>query len=69
MPHVNWGYPRPQLVRPYWLNLDGLWNLCITRLGQTNDIFAGKIRVPFPVESFLSGVKQSKRCQSRMALR
>ena len=50
-------YPRPQLVRPDWLNLNGLWNYAITPLSAgavTN--FGGQILVPFPVESALSGV-------------
>ncbi len=50
-------YPRPQLVRPDWLNLNGLWNYAVTPLAAlevTN--FDGQILVPFPIESSLSGV-------------
>jgi hypothetical protein len=50
-------YPRPQLVRPEWLNLNGLWNYAVTPLAAgaaTN--FDGQILVPFPIESSLSGV-------------
>ena len=50
-------YPRPQLVRPDWLNLNGLWNYAVTPqafLAVTN--FDGQILVPFPIESALSGV-------------
>jgi hypothetical protein len=53
-------YPRPQLVRPDWLNLNGLWKYAITPssvAGVTN--FDGNILVPFPVESALSGVMRS----------
>ena len=52
-------YPRPQMVRPDWLNLNGLWQLA---LGHPDDaVPVGKrlpdeILVPFPVESALSGV-------------
>jgi len=51
-------YPRPQLVRPDWENLNGLWDYSITSdaLGK-NAGFDGKILVPFPVESALSGVR------------
>jgi hypothetical protein len=54
------------MARPDWLNLDGLWDLRITRLGQTNDLFTGKIRVPYPVKSVLSGVKRLFTDQERM---
>jgi Glycosyl hydrolases family 2, sugar binding domain/Glycosyl hydrolases family 2/Glycosyl hydrolases family 2, TIM barrel domain len=52
-------YPRPQLVRSDWLNLNGLWEYAFTE-GATNSPahFSGYILVPFPVESGLSGVAQ-----------
>jgi hypothetical protein len=51
-------YPRPQLVRNEWLNLNGLWEYAFTQGGVTNapSHFSGQILVPFPVESGLSGV-------------
>ena len=50
-------YPRPQLVRSEWLNLNGLWNYSITSATATEATnFSGQILVPFPIESSLSGV-------------
>lgn len=52
-------YPRPQMVRKDWQNLNGLWDYAIThmRAAQPKE-FSGKILVPFCVESALSGVKK-----------
>lgn len=52
-------YPRPQMVRSEWKNLNGLWEYAITdaEAEQPAD-FTGEILVPFPVESALSGVMQ-----------
>jgi hypothetical protein len=53
-------YPRPQMQRDNnWINLNGLWNYCITK--NTDSLprdFNKVILVPFPIESALSGVKQ-----------
>jgi autotransporter-associated beta strand protein len=54
-------YPRPQMVRSNWMNLNGVWQF---QIGATNDPvplnqnLAGVILVPFPMESALSGVMQ-----------
>lgn len=52
-------YPRPQMVRENWKNLNGLWDYAITPkdAGQPS-VWAGKILVPYPLESALSGVKK-----------
>jgi len=55
-------YPRPQMVRQEWLNLNGLWQLDLTA-GESDAAPVGKplartILVPYPVESALSGVMQ-----------
>ena len=50
-------YPRPQLVRENWQNLNGLWNYRITAEGEAMPTsYSGKILVPFAIESALSGV-------------
>jgi len=48
-------YPRPQLVRGEWINLNGLWSYAVTR-GETPAGYEGLILVPFAIESSLSGV-------------
>lgn len=55
-------YPRPQMVRSQWLNLNGLWQLDL-KADEGDAAPVGKdlpqtILVPFPVESALSGVMQ-----------
>ena len=53
-------YPRPQLVRKEWQNLNGLWDYSIEEKDIQNvENYQGKILVPFPVESALSGVKKT----------
>jgi beta-galactosidase/beta-glucuronidase len=50
-------YPRPQLLRQNWLNLNGLWDFSIKPSTETQPAaFEGKILVPFAVEAALSGV-------------
>jgi beta-galactosidase/beta-glucuronidase len=53
-------YPRPQLARNEWLNLNGLWNYAIApNPGPRPAAWDGEILVPFPVESALSGVMKT----------
>ncbi|RYY10660.1 MAG: beta-galactosidase, partial [Chitinophagaceae bacterium] len=50
-------YPRPQMQRKEWTNLNGLWKYAILEKGkQAPASFDGDILVPFCVESSLSGV-------------
>ena len=53
-------YPRPQLVRENWKNLNGQWDYAITPIEQTHPPkeWAGKILVPFCLESKLGGVQR-----------
>jgi len=53
-------YPRPQMVRKEWLNLNGLWDLAITGKDAAKpESFTNQILVPFPIESALSGVMKT----------
>ena len=53
-------YPRPQMKRDQWKNLNGLWDYAIQpRNLSSPKHWSGKILVPYPVESALSGVKDS----------
>jgi beta-galactosidase/beta-glucuronidase len=54
-------YPRPQLTRPDWLTLNGVWDLAVTGADDEAPGFAGAepVLVPFPVESALSGVRRA----------
>lgn len=50
-------YPRPQMERGDWTNLNGLWDYAVTpKEEQTPAQWAGQILVPFCPESSLSGV-------------
>lgn len=50
-------YPRPQLKRDTWQNLNGMWEYAIApKDAKQPKSFDGEILVPFAVESALSGV-------------
>jgi beta-galactosidase/beta-glucuronidase len=50
-------YPRPQMARERWQNLNGLWDYAITpQTAAAPARFDGRMLVPYPVESSLSGV-------------
>jgi beta-galactosidase/beta-glucuronidase len=53
-------YPRPQLMRDQWQNLNGLWDFAILPKGNSfPEKYDGQILVPFAAESSLSGVQQN----------
>src|SRR5688572_6368992 len=50
-------YPRPQMARKEWTNLNGLWDFAVRPKEEpTPTQWDGQILVPFPIESALSGV-------------
>lgn len=49
-------YPRPQMTRENWVNLNGLWDYAILPVSEQFTEVQGQILVPYPVESALSGV-------------
>ncbi|MFA5450292.1 MAG: sugar-binding domain-containing protein, partial [Clostridia bacterium] len=51
-------YPRPQLVRDSYINLNGWWDYAILKKGENLTDYQGKILVPFSPESILSGVEK-----------
>ncbi|MDX9883095.1 MAG: glycoside hydrolase family 2 TIM barrel-domain containing protein [Prolixibacteraceae bacterium] len=53
-------YPRPQMVRSQWQNLNGLWDYSVLPKGSyIPSSFEGQILVPFAIESSLSGVQKT----------
>ena len=61
-------YPRPQMVRNEWRNLNGLWNYSVTPIDseKPENINQGQILVPFAIESALSGVQQKFTPQDKL---
>ncbi|MEU8222783.1 LamG-like jellyroll fold domain-containing protein [Kribbella sp. NPDC048915] len=54
-------YPRPQLTRPDWRNLNGLWEWAPAAPGEAPPFgrtLAEKVLVPYPIESALSGLQK-----------
>ncbi|MGW3160051.1 PA14 domain-containing protein [Streptomyces sp. NPDC001089] len=54
-------YPRPQLTRDNWQNLNGSWQFAAAKAGDQPPVgrnLAEKILVPYPVESQLSGIER-----------
>ncbi|MEV7365992.1 PA14 domain-containing protein [Streptomyces sp. NPDC091299] len=54
-------YPRPQLTRDAWQNLNGTWQFAAATAGENPPVgrkLAEQILVPYPVESQLSGMER-----------
>lgn len=60
-------YPRPQMVRNSWMNLNGIWDF--TKVGDMSynpsQKYDQKILVPFPMESAISGVMNTDHMENR----
>ena len=51
-------YPRPNLVRKNWINLNGVWDFAISKENKIPSVFSKTIRIPYAVESLLSGINK-----------
>ncbi len=52
-------YPRPLMRRDVWQNLNGLWEYAVTPRDSQPASYTGWLLVPYPIESALSGVRDS----------
>jgi len=54
-------YPRPQLTRERWQNLNGVWEFAKAETGQAvpaGQELGERVLVPYPIESALSGIQR-----------
>ena len=51
-------YPRPQLKRESYVNLNGDWAFAVSQSPQLPEEYPETIRLPFCPESMLSGLKR-----------
>ena len=55
--HQPWmEYPRPQMKRDSYINLNGTWDFQLSESGQLPDAYTEEILVPFPPQSLLSRI-------------
>lgn len=65
--NVHQDYPRPQMKRSEWLNLNGMWEYAVRPLAESfPPDYDGHILVPFPIESALSGVGKAVGPENRL---
>ena len=54
-------YPRPQLTRDAWQNLNGVWQFAKAEVGEAPPVgraLGERVLVPYPIESALSGIQR-----------
>ncbi|MBR4342676.1 MAG: glycoside hydrolase family 2 [Lachnospiraceae bacterium] len=67
---VPWDiYPRPQMKRDSFLNLNGEWEFEVSQYDYIPKKFSMRIMVPYPVESKLSGVEKHFKRGTRLFYR
>jgi glycosyl hydrolase family 2 len=60
-------YPRPQMTREKWTNLNGLWQYAVRPKSKSQPTnWDGEILVPFPIESALSGVRKAVKPEEQL---
>lgn len=59
-------YPRPLLQRESYLCLNGEWDFSIININSSVTEYEGKINVPFPPESRISGIEREIKKNERM---
>ena len=65
--NIHTEYPRPQMKREQWKNLNGMWEYAIRPTEEKSpEQYDGHILVPYPVESALSGVEKTVGKENRL---
>jgi beta-galactosidase/beta-glucuronidase len=60
-------YPRPQMVRSGWINLNGLWDYAVSpEQSDCPEVWEGQILVPYALETAASGVKKALLPEERL---
>jgi len=68
--YIPWNvYPRPQMKRDSFLNLNGVWDFEVSPYDFIPKKFSMKIMVPYPVESKLSNIEKHFKRGTRMYYR